>query len=120
MSGPEAEWRAALAEGRFLIQRSADGRAVFPPRLMAPADGGPVEWVEASGKGTIYSFSWVQQRPPEPSYNVAVINLDEGARLMSRVEGVREGDLAIGQRVAAFIDSAGDAPMLLFRLDAAA
>ncbi|HEX2795413.1 MAG TPA: OB-fold domain-containing protein [Croceicoccus sp.] len=120
MSGPEAHWRAALAEGRFLIQRSAAGKAVFPPRLMAPGEGGALDWVEASGRGTVHSFSWIQQRPPEPSYNVAVIELDEGARLMSRVEGVREGELAIGQRVAAFVDTAGDAPLLLFRLEDAA
>lgn len=120
MIGPEAQWRAALAEGRFLIQRTADGKAVFPPRVMAPGEGGALEWVEASGGGTVHSFSWIQQRPPEPSYNVAVVELDEGARLMSRVVGVVEGELAIGQRVAAFIDTDGAEPLVLFRREDAA
>ncbi|RVQ65692.1 hypothetical protein EKN06_12205 [Croceicoccus ponticola] len=117
MSGPESHWREALAQGRFLLQRNASGEAVFPPRVMAPGTGeGPLDWFEASGQGTVYSYSWIQRRPPEQSYNVAVIDLDEGARLMSRVEGVIEGELAIGQRVAAYVDRSAEQPIILFRL----
>jgi len=114
--GPEAYWRAALAEGRFLLQRTGDGRAVFPPRIAAPGSGSDaLEWIEASGMGTVYSLSWVQQRPPEPPYNVVLVDLDEGARLMSRVEGAQPDTLRIGQRVSAYIGTDGDAPILLFR-----
>ncbi|KHK93184.1 Zn-ribbon domain-containing OB-fold protein [Novosphingobium malaysiense] len=116
MSGPEAHWRAALAEGRFLLQRTAEGTAIFPPRVAAPGRGEPtLEWFEASGRGTVYSLSWIQRRPPAAPYNVALIDLEEGARLMSRVEDVDAGALAIGMPVEAFIDRSGEEPILLFR-----
>ncbi|MBS7670073.1 Zn-ribbon domain-containing OB-fold protein [Croceicoccus gelatinilyticus] len=117
MKGPEAEWREALAEGRLLLQRTADGKAVFPPRVAAPGTGeGGLEWFEASGRGTIYSLTWVQRRPPQEPYNVVLVDLDEGARLMSRVEDVAPDTLEIGQEVEAYIDRSGEEPVLLFRL----
>lgn len=112
---PETRWRTALAEGRLLLQRAPDGSAVFPPRLAAPGSGGPLEWFEASGRGRVYTLSWINRKPPAEPYHVALIDLDEGARLMSRVEGVTPETLAIGMRVEAFVDHDGDAPLLLFR-----
>ncbi len=117
MSSPDAHWRAALAEGRLLLQRpQGGGAAFFPPRLMAPGSGaGDLEWIEASGEGCVYSVTWVQQRPPAAAYNVVLIDLDEGPRLMSRVEGVDEANLPIGLRVRGFVDTSGDEPLLLFK-----
>ena len=53
VAGPEAHWRAALAEGRFLLQRAqSSGTVYFPPRLAEPGTGETdLEWVEASGMG---------------------------------------------------------------------
>lgn len=114
--GPEAHWREALAEGRLLLQRTAEGKAIFPPRVAAPGTGeGGLEWFEASGRGTIYSLTWVQRRPPQEPYNVVIVELEEGARLMSRVEGVTPETLSIGQEVTAFADTSGEDPILLFR-----
>lgn len=116
MSGPEAEWRAALAQGRFLVQRAPDGAAVFPPRVASPGGGDEaLEWFEPSGRGTVYTFSWIQRRPPAEPYNVAIIELEEGVRLMSRVENVDPATLAIGMPVEAFVGSRDDEPILLFR-----
>lgn len=115
MSSPEAQWRGALAQDRLLLQRAPGGDAVFPPRLAAPGSGEPLEWVEASGMGEVYSFSWINRKPPLEAYHVALIDLDEGARLMSRVEGVTPETLTIGMRVRAFVDHSGEAPLLLFR-----
>ena len=52
-------FKAFLAEGRFMIQRSrSTGRYVFYPRLLIPGTGETdLEWVEASGMGTIYSIT---------------------------------------------------------------
>lgn len=114
MSGPAAEWDAALAEGRFLIQQPVGGgKAVFPPRAFAPGAGADLEWVEASGHGTVYSATWIQRKPPEPPYNVVLVDLAEGARLMGRVEGVTPETLAIGMAVRARI-IAGETPVLVF------
>ncbi len=114
MSGPAAEWDAALAEGRFLIQQPVDGsRAVFPPRAFAPGTGGELEWVEASGLGTVYSATWIQRKPPEPPYNVVLVDLAEGARMMGRVDGVTPETLHIGMAVKARI-IAGETPVIVF------
>lgn len=115
MTGPEMQWREALAQGRLLLQRAPDGNVIFPPRLAAPGTGDTLEWFEASGGGSVYSLSWIQRKPPALPYHVALIDLDEGARLMSRVEGVTPETLAIGMRVEAFVDRGGEAPLLLFR-----
>ncbi|KQM21042.1 Zn-ribbon domain-containing OB-fold protein [Novosphingobium sp. Leaf2] len=115
MTSPEAHWREALAQGRLLLQRAPDGSVVFPPRLAAPGTGDALEWFEASGAGSVYSLSWIQRKPPAPAYHVALIDLDEGSRLLSRVEGVTPETLAIGMRVEAFVDQGGDVPLLLFR-----
>src|SRR4051812_1159068 len=102
---PELQFQQFLAEGRFMIQRSAgSGRHVFYPRVAEPATGATdLEWVEASGRGTVYSTSVVRQKPPTPSYNVALIDLAEGPRLMSKVAGIAADEVRIGMAVAARI-----------------
>jgi len=116
VSGPELHWRTALGEGKFLLQRAPDGTAVFPPRIAVPGTGsGSLEWFEACGLGTVYSLSWINRRAPAEPYNVALIDLDEGARLMSRVEATDADSLTIGMRVEAFIEGTGDDAILLFR-----
>ena len=115
MTGPDEQFRAFLREGRFMIQRAkATGAYVFYPRAIAPGDGGELEWVEASGEGVVYSTTIVRKKPPEPSYNVALIDLAEGPRLMSRVEGLPPEDVKIGARVRAKIITQNDEPVLIF------
>lgn len=114
---PETVWRAALAEGRFLLQRArSSGRVVFPPRLMEPGTGdADLEWVEASGLGTVYSVTVISQKPPAEPYHVALIDLDEGARVMGRVDGLAAARVEIGLRVSARIATGEDGvPVLLF------
>ena len=111
---PEAHWRAALAEGRFLLQRDLDSGAVhFPPRL-AGLDGGTLEWIEAAGAGIVYSVTEVRRRPPEQPYAVALIDLAEGPRLMSRVDGVAPDEVTIGMAVRASIADEEAGPLLVF------
>ncbi len=104
-TGPDAAFQAHLKSGRFMIQRGrASGRYVFYPRAIEPGTGADdLEWVEASGRGTVYSTTVVRKRPPEPSYNVALIDLEEGPRMMSRVESVAAEDVQIGMQVRARI-----------------
>jgi uncharacterized OB-fold protein len=116
-TGPEAHWRAGLAEGRLLLQRSpADGRHFYPPRVIAPTPGGDaLEWVEASGKGTVYSVTMISPKPPAEPYNVVLVELEEGPRMMSRVEGLAAAEVKIGMPVQARIDKQEDGePILLF------
>ena len=113
-AGPEARFRAFLAEGRFMIQRSAGtGRHVFYPRVAAPGTGETdLEWVEAAGTGTVYSTTVARTR--EGNYNIALIELDEGVRMMSRVEGAAPETVRIGQRVRARIATEDGAPLVVF------
>ena len=114
--GPEAQWRAALADGRFLLQRAiSSGTVFFPPRLAEPGTGDDdIEWIEASGMGLVYSLTLVSPKPPAEPYNVVLVDLDEGARLMSRVDGIAPDALRIGQRVRARIIEENGAPLLVF------
>jgi uncharacterized protein len=110
--GPEAQYQAFLKEGRFRIQRSrSTGQFVFYPRVAAPGTGAAdLEWVDASGFGMVYAIT--VNRSKDSSYNVALIALDEGPRMMSRVEGVETA--AIGTRVKARIITVGEGPAVVF------
>jgi uncharacterized OB-fold protein len=119
---PEEEYLAFLAQGRFMIQRSrSSGRYVFHPRVAEPVTGArDLEWVEASGGGSVYSVTIVRKRPPERDYNVALVDLDEGPRLMSRIDGVAPDGVKIGMRVTAKIINGEGAPMVVFTPEKAA
>jgi uncharacterized OB-fold protein len=113
---PDAEFRAFLAEGRFMIQRSkGSGAHVFYPRAVAPGTGArDLEWVQASGRGVVYSTTVVRKKPPEPSYNVVLVDLAEGPRMMSRVEGVDPAAVTIGMAVQARIVDQDGEPVVVF------
>ncbi len=115
--GPEATFQAHLAEGRFMIQRSAStGLHVFYPRVVMPCSGeADLEWVEASGEGTVYATTVTRRRAEKGGdYNVALIDLAEGPRMMSRVVGIDPTEVTIGMKVQARIDELNGTPAVLF------
>lgn len=113
---PEQTWRAALAQGKFLLQRAkASGTMIFPPRLAEPGTGDTdLEWIEASGLGTVYSVTTISQKPPAPAYAVVLVDLDEQVRMMGRVDGLAAGATAIGMRVQARIVQENGVPLIVF------
>jgi len=113
---PENEYLSYLAEGRFMVQRCRDsGQRFFPPRVAAPGSGSTdLEWVEVSGLGTVYSTSVVRQKPPAKDYNIALIDLERGPRLMARVEGIPPDKVKIGMQVRARIIMEDHAPLVIF------
>ncbi len=116
--GPEAVFQDGLARGEFLIQKcDGCGRHVFYPRALCPACGSAHLSVSAaSGQGTVYSTSVVRQAPKAgPDYNISVIELGEGPRMMSRVVDMDPGEVKIGMAVEAFIGEIGETPVVLFR-----
>lgn len=113
--GPEQRYISYLAEGSFMIQRCrSDGRYVFYPRVAAPGTGDELEWVPAIGTATVYATTVVRQRPPATDYNVVLVDLDEGVRMMSRVEGMPPESVRVGLRVRARIRADGPEPMVVF------
>lgn len=115
--GPEAEYRSYLAAGRFMIQRGSEsGKAFFPPRTGEPGTGDIPEWFAPSGRGTIYSVTVVRRRDPEPDYTVALVDLEEGPRLMTRIDGNAPDEVQIGMKVVARIVTEDDVPLLVFEV----
>lgn len=112
--GPEAVFKAHLAAGRFMIQRSrSSGRHCFYPRLAIPGSGeADLDWVPASGRGTVYAITVTRGR--DGSRNVALIDLEEGPRMMSMVMGVET--CPIGTPVRARIAELDGAPAVVFDL----
>ena len=110
--GPEAEYLAHLQAGRFMIQRSrTTGQHVFYPRVAVPGTGEQgLEWVSASGDGTVYSVTVNRSR--DGACNVALIDLAEGPRMISRIEGVET--LPIGAPVKARIAATPDGLAVVF------
>jgi hypothetical protein len=115
--GPDSRFAEFLGEGRFMIQRCrSTGRHFFYPRVAEPDTGDTdVEWVEASGRGTVYSTTVVRKRPDGDSYNVALIDLAEGPRVMSRVVDLDPRAVRIDMAVEAFIGRLDERPLVLFR-----
>ena len=90
-------------EGRFLLRHcNACGRDHFYPRPFCPSCWSEdVSWREASGRATLYTYSvvHVNDLPPFPErvpYVAAVVDLEEGPRVMTNVEGVPFDALEIG------------------------
>jgi len=115
--GPEKRYHDFLAEGRFMIQSSrSTGAFVFYPRVVAPATGvADLEWVEASGDGVVYATTCNRQRPDRGGdYNIALIDLAEGPRMMARVVGIAPDAVRVGMKVKARVDAIGDDPAVVF------
>jgi uncharacterized OB-fold protein len=116
MSSIDGRFQRFLDEGRFMIQRSRKtGRAFYYPRLAEPGTGDTqIEWFEPSGLGVVYSTTVVRTRPPAEPYNVALVDLEEGPRVTSRVVGVPPADVKIGMRVRARIEQVNGKALLVF------
>jgi|SRR5690606_22901131 uncharacterized OB-fold protein len=116
---PYARYVQHLRAGELAYQFSpVAGRAVFFPRVRCPWSGQDcLEWRISAGIGTVYSTSVVYPRKGDP-YNVALIDLDEGFRMMSRVDGADPLQVAIGQRVRfqAVTEEGLDDPIPVFTL----
>ncbi len=97
---PLAAYNAHLKRGQLGYQYSPSlGQAVFYPRVIAPKTGAAdLEWRVSKGLGTVYSTTVVHPQQGEP-YNVCLIDVDEGFRMMSRVEDIAPTDVKIGMRV---------------------
>jgi len=97
-SESEAFWQAAN-EGRYLVKkcRACDEAHYYPRRVCPFCQSDDTEWIEASGRGTIYTYS-VMRRAPVP-YAIAYVTLAEGPTVMSNLVECDLDALGIGQAV---------------------
>jgi uncharacterized protein len=106
-----------LERGELAYQYSpAAGKPVFFPRVVCPFTGSDrLEWRVSKGLGTVHATTVVHPADGAP-FNVALIDCDEGFRLMSRVEDVLPEEVRIGQRVRLRVHrpGGGEPPMPVF------
>jgi uncharacterized protein len=116
-----AFWFEGAREHRLLIQRCAScGKLRHPPGPMCPQCRS-YEWdtIEASGRGTIYSYV-VNHYPQVPAFDypltIGLIELEEGTRLVANIVGVDPGDIRIGMPVEVeWVDHDPDLSLPAFR-----
>jgi len=72
-----------------------------------------VHWAQPSGKGQVYATTTVRDRAGD--YNVALVDLEGGARMMSRVEGVEPDAVRVGLQLLARVVQA-ERPYVVFDL----
>jgi uncharacterized OB-fold protein len=111
MQGAESSYQEYLAKGEFRIQHCGQcHRHVFYPRYLCPACGSSnLSWIKPTGAGTVYSTTVMRRRAEAGGdYNVCLVQLNEGPRLMSRIEGVPPAEVRIGLAVTARVAGGGE------------
>jgi uncharacterized protein len=117
----EPFWQAAR-QGKLMVYKCLNCGKIYFPAIHCPACDDPdMEWVEATGKGEIYTFTIMHQvyHPGwegDVPYNISWIKLDEGPILISNIIGCKKEDLFIGMRVqAAFEEVTPDITLPKFK-----
>jgi uncharacterized OB-fold protein len=106
-------WQSA-ADGRLVLQRCTTCRQFqFYPRSLCAACTGETEWVDASGRGTLYTYTVIRQNRSEAfaalsPYIVGMVELDEGVRMMSNIVGCEIDALSVGMGLEVVMMRAAD------------
>lgn len=112
-------WWDGIEAGELRLQRCKECQTLrHPPRPMCGnCQSIEWDWSISKGAGTVYSYV-VMHYPPIPGYDfplpVALIDLDEGTRLVANVVGCKPSEVAIGMRVQAKIEAADEEMQLPF------
>ena len=112
-----------LAQGELRIQRcNVCSRAVFYPRSICPhCHADSLSWIVASGNGTLYSYTVAHQGfglfAADVPFVIAIIELEEGARMMSRIVDAPREHIVVGAKVRVTFSNVGeDLTLPYFRL----
>jgi uncharacterized OB-fold protein len=115
----EPFWTAARA-GRLMIQQCRScGQNIFYPRLHCPfCSLDQLNWIECSGKGTVYTFSVVQNNAPSAFLNdmpfvIAIVRLEEGVQMMTNIVGCDPSEVHCDMPVRVAFDPLSDEITLL-------
>jgi uncharacterized OB-fold protein len=116
-------WTSAANGVLVVPECEACGCVFWHPRPQCPHCGSDrVGWKECAGSGTIHTFTvvrqasdaWFRERVP---YVVAMVDLDEGVRIMTNIVGAGAADAKIGTRVSVRFDVHGDVGIPVFEVD---
>jgi len=105
----------AAAQGTLMLKKcGACGQTHHYPRAICPfCMSDRTEWITASGRGTIYSYS-VMRRVPVP-YAIGYVTLEEGVTMMTNIVDCNLDAIRIGQRVkVVFKPTDGGPPVPMF------
>ena len=115
-------WEAAR-RGELVLPRCRTCSTVFfyPRELCPECLSSDLDWVTASGRGRVYSYTIVHQ-PAHPSFRAdspyvyAIVQLDEGVRMVSNIVDCPHDELAINMPVVADFDAVTpDTTLVKFR-----
>ena len=117
LSGPFWE---ATKEGKFVLQRCAScGEHVWTPKAVCPnCLTDTLEWTEASGRGSIYSYVVLHTSAIsalEPPYAIAVVDLEEGPKFFTSLVDVDVEQVRIGTPVEVAFEDVGPVALPFFR-----
>lgn len=114
----QAYWAAARERQLVIRKCKACGQLHFMPRHLCPACWSPdLEWVPARGTGRVHSFT-VIRRASAPAfagrvpYVVALIDLDEGPRMMANILGDDALEVAIDDPVRVTFEDRGEGDLI--------
>jgi uncharacterized OB-fold protein len=114
---PDADtepYLTAALSGSMVVQRcKACGSAQLYGRALCKSCGGDVEWIPASGRGAVASFTIIRQNYSRPwremlPYVVALVDLEEGPRVMTNIVGCDPESVTIGMAVVARFEQVSD------------
>ena len=102
------------AEGKLVLRKCGNcGKHHAPTRRACTCGSGELQWADASGRGKVYSFN-VVHRAPDPAfkdelpYVIAIVELDEGVRLMSNLTGAAPEAVKVGAPVRAVFETVAE------------
>jgi uncharacterized OB-fold protein len=118
----EPFWEALKGDSLVIRKCNACGEFHYYPRPFCPKCWSEdVEWHEVSGKGTVYTYStvYINDLPPfggQVPYVAAIVELDEGPRMMTRLIDCTKDDITLGMAVEVdYQDLDGELKMAVFR-----
>ncbi len=108
-------WDAAKKHEFVLPKSRTDNRFFFYPRALSPFDdmSQEITWEKASGRGKVWTFSIHNMGPTpaykgEPPYVVALVELEEGVKIMTNIIGCEPEEVKMGMDVEVVFDDVTD------------
>ena len=110
-------WDATEQDQLLLPRCTACDFVIWYPRELCPECGSTdVEWIEASGRGSVYSFSITRRMPGRwgqaAPFVLAYVELEEGPRIMTNIVGCDPESVSIGQAVEVEFHETEDGPKI--------
>lgn len=108
-------WEASKNHELVIPRSKTTGEFFFYPRALSPGDDmtDDIEWVKSSGKAKVWAYSIHHMGPSkaykgEPPYVVALIEMNEGVKMMTNIVDVDPKNVKIGMEVEVIFDDVTD------------